>query len=37
MKKYSCLLCGVEFEVEDGQEPECPVCHAKGDDLKEVE
>ena len=36
MKKFKCLVCDVEFEVEDGKEPECPVCHAKGDKLEEI-
>ena len=31
MKKFKCLVCGVEFEVEDGQEPVCPVCGVKSD------
>ena len=29
MTKYYCKLCGIEFEVEDGEEPVCPVCGAK--------
>ena len=37
MKKYKCLLCGVEFEAEDGVEPVCPVCGATGEDLFPVE
>ena len=36
MKKYKCLACGVEFEVEEGNEPVCPVCGASGDTLEEV-
>lgn len=36
MKKYRCLLCGEVFEVEEGQEAECPLCGATGDDLEEV-
>jgi len=36
MKTYKCKLCGQVFEVEDGKEPECPLCHAKGDKLEEV-
>ena len=35
MKTYKCLVCGKTFEVEDGVEPECPLCHAKGDKLEE--
>ena len=37
MKTYKCLVCGKVFEVEDGVEPECPLCHAKGDKLELVE
>ena len=36
MKKFKCLVCGQVFEVEDGVEPECPVCHVKADKLEEV-
>ena len=36
MKKFKCLVCGHVFEVEDGVEPECPVCHVKSDKLEEV-
>ena len=36
MKKFKCNVCGVEFEVEDGQEPVCPVCGAKGEKVEEV-
>lgn len=31
--KYKCLVCGQVFEVPDGEEPVCPVCHVKGDKL----
>lgn len=31
--KYKCLVCGQVFEVPDGVEPQCPVCHVKGDKL----
>ena len=31
--KYKCLVCGQVFEVKDGEEPVCPVCHVKGDKL----
>ena len=37
MKKYKCLICGKEFEVEDGKEPVCPVCGVTKENLKEVE
>ena len=33
MAKYRCKVCGQIFEVPDGQEPVCPVCIAKGDNL----
>ena len=37
MKTYKCLVCGKVFEVEDGVELECPLCHAKGDKVELVE
>ncbi len=37
MKKYRCLVCGVEFEVPDGEEPVCPVCGVSGDDVELIE
>lgn len=36
MKTYKCLVCGKVFDVEDGAEPVCPLCKAKGDKLVEV-
>lgn len=36
MKKYKCLVCGQEFEVEDGVEAVCPLCKQKGDKLQEI-
>lgn len=36
MKTYKCLVCNKVFTVEDGVEPVCPVCGAKGDKLVEV-
>ena len=33
-KKYICSVCGHIFESADA-EPVCPVCHAKGDKIKE--
>lgn len=36
MKKFKCKVCCVEFEVEDGQNPVCPVCGAEGDNIEEV-
>lgn len=37
MKKFKCKVCGKVFEAEDGKEPVCPVCGAKGDKLEPVE
>jgi rubrerythrin len=37
MAKYKCLVCGEVFEVEEGQEPICPKCHAKGEKLVNME
>ena len=36
MKKYRCILCGVEFESDDAN-PVCPVCGATGDDIVEID
>ena len=36
MKKYKCKVCGQVFEVEDGKEAECPLCHAKEDRVEEI-
>ncbi len=35
MKKYKCLLCGIDFESDD-ENPVCPVCGATGEDLEEI-
>lgn len=35
-KKYKCLVCNADFEVEDGEEPICPICKAKGEQLVEI-
>ncbi|MBQ1467033.1 MAG: rubrerythrin family protein, partial [Solobacterium sp.] len=37
MKTYKCLICGQVFEAEEGTEPVCPLCKAKGDKLQLVE
>ena len=37
MKKYKCKLCRAIFEVEEGYEPVCPICKAKGDKLELIE
>ena len=34
--KYKCKLCGAIFDVEDGQEPICPLCGAGIDQLEPV-
>ena len=36
MKTYKCLVCGLVFNVADGEEAVCPKCRAKGDKLVEV-
>ena len=36
MKKYRCLICGVEFESDEA-EAVCPVCGASGSDIEEIE
>ncbi len=33
-RRYRCLLCQTVFEVDEGEEPVCPMCGAKGDDLE---
>lgn len=30
-KKYRCLVCGVTFSINEGEEVRCPVCNATGD------
>ena len=37
MKKFKCIICGEVFEVQEGEEPVCPLCGATGDDLEPVE
>ena len=37
MKTYKCLVCGEVFQVEEGQEPVCPLCGVSGDMVEEVE
>lgn len=34
MIKYKCKICGEIFEVEQGKEAVCPLCHQKGDALE---
>ena len=33
-RRYRCTLCFTEFEVDEGEEPICPMCGAKGDQLE---
>ena len=33
---YRCLLCGAVFDVEDGVEPVCPMCGARGEFLEAI-
>ena len=35
MKKYSCLVCGFEFESDD-ENPICPVCGVGIENLEEI-
>ena len=37
MKKYKCLVCGEIFEVEDGEEPICPICGVGEENLELIE
>lgn len=34
VKKYKCKICGAVFEVPEGEEPVCPVCKARGENLE---
>ena len=36
MKKFKCKICKAIFEVDDGVEPVCPICKAKGENLEEI-
>ena len=36
-RRYRCSLCLTEFEVEEGEEPVCPMCGARGDALELME
>ena len=36
MRTFKCLVCGLVFTVEDGDEPICPKCKAKGDKLVDI-
>ena len=36
-KKFKCIICGEVFEVQEGEEPVCPLCGATGDDLEPVD
>ena len=34
---YHCTVCGFTFSLPSGEEPECPVCGARGEKLTPVE
>lgn len=36
MRKFRCKICNAVFEAAEGEEPICPVCKAKGDNLEEI-
>ncbi len=36
MRKFKCKVCGVIFDLEEGYEPICPKCGARGDKLEEL-
>ena len=36
MRKFKCKICGAIFEVAEGEEPCCPICKARGDNLEEI-
>ena len=36
MAQYKCKVCGLVFEVKDGEEAVCPKCKAKGDKLERI-
>ena len=37
VKQYKCKICGADFEVPEGEEPVCPVCKARGENLELIE
>ena len=37
VKQYKCKICGAVFEVPEGEEPVCPVCKARGENLESIE
>ena len=37
VKQYKCKICGAVFEVPEGEEPVCPVCRARGENLELIE
>ena len=36
-EKITFTINGIQFEAEEGEEPICPICKAKGDQLVEIE
>lgn len=37
VKQYKCKICGAVFEVPEGEEPVCPVCKARVENLELIE
>ena len=37
VKQYKGKICGAVFEVPEGEEPVCPVCKARGENLELIE
>ena len=37
VKQYKCKICGAVFEVPEGEEPVCPVCKTRGENLEPIE
>lgn len=37
VKQYKCKICGAVFEVPEGEEPVCPMCKARGENLELIE
>lgn len=37
VKQYKCKICGAVFEVPEGEEPVCPVCKARDENLELIE
>ena len=37
VKQHKCKICGAVIEVPEGEEPVCPVCKARGENLELIE